>query len=168
MTATPRIPRSTRGFSMILMLVTITLLGIFAVVSTRLIVATLRLYDEAGRAEGAAMMAEAALANLRRDVWGARRIDADGARSLTVETSDKTTVAWRVDADGTLVRKTSGATPGATPAAAPRRWAELGKRIAFESDGATVTVRGLDNGADRAGGLRLTSRVLAAAKAGAS
>jgi hypothetical protein len=165
---TPLIPftparRQCRGFGIIMMLVMISLLAVFAVVATRLIGTTLGLYREAGRIDAEARWTDAAIRQLRADAWSANRITAQGTKTLTIDAGGGAgAVAWRVDPDGALVRTAPGAggaagAPGATGDA--QRWPEIGARLSFEWDGAALTVRGADRGADRAGGIRMISQV---------
>jgi len=160
----PRRARA-RGFGLIMMMVVIGLLGVFALVSTRLIHTTLGLYREAGRIDDEARWVDAALRQLRSDVWSARQVTPNGPRSLTIDTGPAgvsgAAVQWRVDADGALVRTGPGA------GAEAQRWPEVGARLAFDWDGVALTVRGADRGADRAGGIRMASQVKLAEAGGA-
>jgi hypothetical protein len=145
-----------------MMLVALSLLGVFAVVSTRLIYTTLALYREAGRVDAEARSMDAATSQLRADVWSARQVTPQGPQSVTIDTGPGgAAVAWRVEADGTLVR----AGPGA--GIELRRWPEVGARLSFAWDGVALTVRGADRGADRAGGMRMASQVKLAEAGGA-
>jgi hypothetical protein len=154
-----------------MMLVAIALLGAFAVVATRLIQTTLGLYREAGRVEVEARWIDLASQQLRSDVWSARQITAQGTQSLTIGTTGTSTgtgtdagggdVTWQVATDGALVRTAPG------PAGDVQRWPEIGARLAFEWDGIALTVRGIDRGVDRAGGIRMISQVKLAEAGGA-
>ena len=140
-----------------IMMLAVTLLGIFAVVATRLIGSTMTLYREAATIDAEARLTDSALRRLRRDVWASARVDRTGPQSITVTDGAGRAVAWWVETDGTLVRWPAGAR-GAGPEA-PRRWAAVGARLSFEWDGRSLLVRGADRGADRAGGIRMTSQV---------
>jgi hypothetical protein len=147
-----------------MMLVALVLLGAFAVVATRLIRTTLGLYREAGRVEVEARWVDLATRQLRADVWSARQITAQGTQSLTISTSAGgagADVTWQVASDGALVRTAPG------PAGDVQRWPEIGARLSLEWDGIALTVRGVDKGVDRAGGVRMISQVKLADAGGA-
>jgi hypothetical protein len=154
---------SAAGFAMVAMMVVLALLGVFAVVSTRLIKTTLDLYREAGRIDGEARVMDLALERVRQDAWSARQVDVASPKSIAIERgAGGGAVQWRVEADGTLVREEGGA--GAETA---RRWPGVGARLSFEWDGTALAVRGADRGADRAGGVRMPSQLKLAEAGGA-
>jgi type II secretory pathway pseudopilin PulG len=146
-----------RGFTMIAMMVAIGLLGVFAVVATHLMQTTMKLYREAGSADAYARGVESATRLLRADAWAARRVTVAGEHSVTLERDDARSVVWQVDAEGNLLRTPAGVAETIDP---PARWPEIGRRMSFASDGTCLLVRGMDRGADRAGGIRMTSQVM--------
>jgi hypothetical protein len=152
-----------------MMLVVLGLLGVFAVVATRLIHTTLGLYREAGRVEDEAQWVDAAVRQLRRDVWSAGEVTLQGTQAVTVSTGGTGAVEWRVDPQGALVRSAlvRSAPGGGDGAGATRRWPEVGGRLTFAWDGVALTVRGADRGADRAGGIRMVSQMKLAEAGGA-
>ena len=157
------------GFSILVLMVVLALLGAFALVATRLIAASLRVHADAGQILGERRMLDAALDQLRRDVWSATKVRIEpGGAVVHVDRGDGTAVAWIVDGNGTLLRAERGrgeppVVSWAPPKAGAPRWPGVGRRLSFEWDGLALTVRGADAGADRAGGLRLVSQVCAAA-----
>jgi hypothetical protein len=155
-----------------MIMVSIALLGVFAVVATRLIGTTMRLYREAGAAEGEARLVDSAIEQLRRDVWGARDVKPQGTQSVLITTGAGRIVSWQVDVSETLIRseridpKNAAEPDLQADLAPPRQWPEIGGRVAFEWDGAELIVQGADGGADRAGGLRLLSQIKLAQSGG--
>jgi hypothetical protein len=83
-------------------------------------------------------------------VWSARQVTAATPKSLSIDLGAARPIAWEVDKDGNVTR---------TDANGPQRWPAVGGRLAFEWDGAALTARGADAGADRVGGLRLPSQL---------
>ena len=153
--------RNKSGFSLLIMMLAIALLGVFAVVATRLIGTTMRLYREAAQIDAEARRVDEAMEQLRRDVWSARQATVAGAQSATIDNGAGRGATWSVDPDGALVRSEPAA------AEAPRRWPEVGGRMSFAWDGVALTVRGADRGADSTGGVRMTSQVKLAEAGGA-
>ena len=163
------IQRRPFGFSILILMVVLALLGAFALVSTRLIASALRVHADAGQVLGERRMLDAAVEQLRRDVWSATQVRIEaGGTPVRLDRGDGTAVVWIVDGNGTLLRAERGlgeppVVPWAAPKAGAPRWPGVGRRLLFQWDGAALTVRGADAGADRAGGLRLVSQVRAAA-----
>ena len=145
------------GFTMIAMLVVLAILGVFAVVATHLMQTTMRLYREAGSAEAHARLLGSAARQLRADAWSARRVTVAGARSVILDRGDGRSAEWQVDDAGNVLRTPRGAADAIDP---PARWPDIGRRISFAWDGTSLLVRGLDRGADRAGGVRMTSQIV--------
>jgi hypothetical protein len=147
-----------------MLMVVLVLLGVFALVAVRLTSTALRVHGEAGRVQTEARLSDAALGQLRRDVWGAREVTLAGTQSVRIDADGGPQVVWGVDAAGTLWRAERGpaeapvVTGEGPPASAPR-WRDVGRRMSFAWDGVALTVRGADAGADRAGGVRLASVV---------
>jgi hypothetical protein len=165
--------RSRAAFALIILLVALVLVSVFALVAARLIGTALRVHGDVGRIQAETRAADAAVSQLRRDVWGARSVTVAGGKSVRIDAGGRESVAWGVDAAGTLWRaeRAPGApplVPGEGPPASAPRWRDVGARMTFAWDGAALVVRGADNGADRAGGLRLVSAVPGDGGAGAT
>ena len=158
---TRRSTKPSRGFGLIMMMLVIGLLAVFAVVATRLIKTTSDLYREAGWLDAEARSIDDALGMLRRDVWAATQAAVAEGGAVSIDRAGEGSVEWNVDGDGTLIR-----TEGAATDPVLRRWPGVGARLKFEWDGVSLRVRGADRGADRVGGIRMTSQVKLAAGGG--
>jgi type II secretory pathway component PulJ len=132
-----RRPRA-RGIAIWEMMVALALLATFAAVSVQLIRSSLRVPHRAAEAGELAGRFDAALGQLRRDVWGATAVKREGqdGRTIRIEHDGVPPIGWAITDDGALLR-TGGAM--AAPAAMERQeWAGVGRGMKFDADGSVL------------------------------
>jgi len=141
------------GIALVEMLIAIGLIAVFLIISARLFTTTIRLSRQSHDAEERIARFDSAVRMLRSDVWGAAEMTGDAKGVLTIA-RDATSIVWRADETGALVRSE---TVGTHP---PReqRWPDLGGRLTFRVEGPVLVVAG-DERSGRAGELRLVSQV---------
>ena len=127
--------RRRRAFTMLEVCVTLSLLGVFALLVVPLWNATWRVHKQAGAAGAAAFQVDAAAARLRADCWaaGAAEVGADGSLRLGPRTH------WSVEAG-----EAGGSTRLVRVAAGARRAFTLppaGEPPAFEARPGSVVLR---------------------------
>jgi type II secretory pathway pseudopilin PulG len=146
-----RFARRRPAFVLLEMMITVALFTVFSIVAFRLVSTTLRIGNEASRAEIAHRLFDAAIAHVREDVWTASVIDVHGPGGVTLDLGRDGggKVTWSVAADGSLVRTLD--VPGADPAR--QNWIGAGDGVTFRADPAGVVLdlqhRGHDSGAYR-------------------
>jgi prepilin-type N-terminal cleavage/methylation domain-containing protein len=129
-----RIERRTgAGFTLTELLVVVLLLGAFIIMSSQVFIVSSRAATESRKRLSLVQRVEGAVGAMRRDVWSAGSIKADGDR-VEMVLAEGQVVTW-VSAKGVLTRSDKGGT---------RSWREL-PAAAFESAGPTLTLR-LDAG----------------------
>ena len=111
----------------------LSLLSAFALVAMKLVSTSLRVSHEAGNASNMTLRFDGALDQLRRDVWGAAKIETPDGQTLRVETaSDGGPITWSVADDGTLARTAASAENSR------QEWSGVARGVTFESDGKVV------------------------------
>lgn len=120
-----------RGIAIYMMLVALAILGVFAVVSSRLWLATLRTTQRAGEATTRAMRLDGMLRQLRQDVWNAKELRSEDPGPVTIVSPDSRTVVWRAADDGTLTRSEGDES---------RRWSEPGVKPSLRLDSPLVVL----------------------------
>lgn len=141
--------RCRHGFTMVEILIAVSLFVVVGYVSARLVHSTIRLSGQVAAAHDQISGGQRAMALLRRDVWGATGIEA-GGRSVHLKRGDHVAVTWRFDEDGALFRDS---TDGA------QRWGGLIREGAFAAEGAVLVIRGIEAD-DRPVEVRIASQVL--------
>lgn len=132
-----RMKSRTAGFSLIEVVLVLTLLTIFAGVATKLFVGSFVIKKDALHAGQSIAQNDATIRRLRTDVWGASAIRSDGPDQATIEMHDGSGVRWELhvttiddETQAHLIRteiRDGVETPG------DPLWAPLG--IGFEADG---------------------------------
>lgn len=99
----PSTPVRRRGFMLLTMLVVLILLGVGALLASRLFLASLRTTAAAQETHTRAVRFDGMLRQLRQDVWSAGRIDSVDTQTFDLITSAGT-VQWRFGADAAITR----------------------------------------------------------------
>lgn len=137
-----------RGFSLLLLLVSLVLIGAFSLVFVRTFALSMQSTRAASKAEIQTVRLDDLLAALQRDVWRATTIRADGGQlTLRIDGQD---VTWNAS-DQSIQR-------GGTP---QRRWDNLELRLRFAGHPAGVELVIAD-----LRGVELSRRILASANVG--
>jgi type II secretory pathway pseudopilin PulG len=144
-----RQPPRRGGFMMFELLAAIILLGVFALVATRLFTWSMRVTAEAPQSEGQILLFDSMLEQLRDDAWTSANVRTIDERSIDVNDG---AIRWAVGADGSVTRTSTG---GET-----RAWRAVGQRVRFEPDEAGVVVRVLDARGAAADRILLPSEVV--------
>jgi type II secretory pathway pseudopilin PulG len=120
------------GFWLIELLFVLGLLGIVAILATKLFTATIRLGQDATQAQNHAATLDSISAVLRSDLWAAAKFEvaADGRRATIA--GGKEEVTWSIDGE-TMTRLEKDSPT-------PRRWS-IAKETTFDADGAMLVLR---------------------------
>lgn len=127
--------RTERGYTLLEMVVLISLLGVFLLVGSELWRVTTLTTRNARQVETDAVRIEMVLDRLRRDAWSAQRVEshADGCR---LQMADGREIEWRVTDGVQLVRSVRA--EGA--AEQSQAWPIFAERVSFGGGGDTVHV----------------------------
>jgi len=93
---------------MIEILVALGLLTVFALLATRLFVASMRTIDQSSQRIDTLIRFDGMMRALRADVWSATAIDRVTENTLIVKTGDAGTVRWTIGPHGELTRTANG------------------------------------------------------------
>src|SRR5262249_18755390 len=93
-----------RGFTLIEMLVTVILLGVFGLLVAQLFHATFMLNYDTANAHNAVPSFNFAAGRMRTDVWSAKKVELKSAHSATVTTAGDSAITWTID-QGVLARE---------------------------------------------------------------
>jgi Tfp pilus assembly protein PilX len=145
------------GYSLTEILFVLGLLTIFAVVATRLFGSTVRIMYASADEQNTTSALDSAMRALRGDAWNASTLATPDPHSLRIAQAEQS-VEWSIDQEGNLIRSTHPAKASATA----QRWPGLGRHLAFESAGAAVNVRVLDQRQKPSAQVSLVSQVMLA------
>ena len=144
------------GFTLGHLLIALPLLAVFTLVSTQLLLATMRASTDVRTSAESAARLDGALHRLRADAWGATEISVQGG-SATLRLPGGSTVVWQSEpAAGRLVRTADGAST---------RWDGLPPGIGFAADAASLRVTVPNPAANRTDEVTMASQVLLAGRA---
>ena len=130
-----------RGIMLVEVLSAIILLAAFMIVSTQVLRTSLRAPQAGGDAAAGQARFDAALAQLRRDVWGAGKFEVIDPQTLRVERPGRPVVSWSVVEDGSLVRTLAQADAAGEQSEPMRReWPGIAKGVTFEAAGLVLTL----------------------------
>ena len=99
--------RSRRGFTLLMLLLVLSMLGVGALLATRLFQVALRTTVATQDAHTRALRFDNMLNQLRRDVWSAGGIKAVDAQTLDLQHAGSA-VRWQLHADATVTRDAKG------------------------------------------------------------
>jgi hypothetical protein len=103
----PTRDRRRRGFTLMTMLAVLLLLGVGALLATKLFLASMRTTAAAQETHTRIVRFEGMIRHLRQDVWGAGAITAADASSLELRNGELA-LLWHIQPDGTITRTTAG------------------------------------------------------------
>jgi hypothetical protein len=149
------------------MMLAIILFGVFMLVAVQVLRTSLRASHAADEAAAAGLRFDGAVGQLRRDLWGASKVEAVGAKGVRLERPGQSAVTWSVSDDGSLVRTLAQAPAADDETDAERReWPGVAKHVQFQVNGAVVSL--VESDAPGSGGRRvsLVSQVLLAGGGG--
>jgi hypothetical protein len=126
-------PNRVRAFTLVEMVIVISMLLFFGMISVHVTNLCLRIPREAAQSQSAFERFDIAVNRLRQDVWAARSLRCSDETTLEIGT-DGPAVTWHVESDGALSRT---ATEAGQPTPSVRRW-ESGQPMRFAVDGPTL------------------------------
>jgi prepilin-type N-terminal cleavage/methylation domain-containing protein len=115
-----------RGFSLIEVLLALSLLGVFLLIASRVIVANIHAQTANLTAEGNTARFDRAVIALRADVANSKSVEMPEPAVLRIHLADNQTIEWRAD-HHSLIRSASD----------NRTW-DVGQSLNFKLDGAVV------------------------------
>jgi len=143
-----------RGFTVLEILVVLSLMVTVALVATRLFRSTLRLTHQADASADMVARVDDAMRVLRGDVWSAGRIQTDDERTVTLTGGDGAVITWHLLPGGTLTRDAEGASSGR------RAWKALTLPMTFRAEGAGLVIDIADMPEYSGGTTHLVSQLL--------
>ena len=130
---TKRISR--RGYTLMEVLCTLSLLGTFALIATRLFTSSFKVMWQTSQASEIPMRFDAAISTLRSDLASAASVDIPDAHSLIVHDTAGKTIQWQSDGRHEISRHDTNA---------QRNW-DVGQSIEFHREGAIVLIHPQDS-----------------------
>ena len=126
--------RSHRGFMLIEMMIVLSLLAIFAVAATQLMVLCIRVPKQVGQKRDQIVRFDLAMGRLRQDIWRANSLRCIDAHTLQIQSPGDQDVSW--EARNGQISRSAG------HSSTKERWS-LGADVSFVSrpSGAEVDVR---------------------------
>jgi type II secretory pathway component PulJ len=112
-------------------LIAVMFMAVFATLSVEVVRSTLRVSRDAGEAAALSARFDGAVAQLRRDVWGAAKVSSTDPATLRIELPNAKPVMWTVTKDGALSRAAESD---------HQKWPEVAAGLTFEADATTVTI----------------------------
>jgi type II secretory pathway component PulJ len=103
-----RSARNSRAFTLTELLVILMLFGVASLLSARLFTSSMQVIASAPRAQTHFAVVDRIAANLRRDVWGAVKVEISDAHTLVLTEADETRVQWKVNDEGITRISSSG------------------------------------------------------------
>jgi prepilin-type N-terminal cleavage/methylation domain-containing protein len=126
---------SRRGYTLLELLCTLSLLGTFALIATRLFTSTFKVMWQTSQSSEVPMRFDAAISTLRSDLASAASVDVPDAHSMIVHDTAGKTIRWQCDGRHEISRHDS---------ATQRNW-DVGQSIEFHRVGAIVLIRPQDS-----------------------
>jgi len=142
------------AFTLIEMLFVIVLLGIAMPLQVRVFRTTMRVITDTPAFTNMQASIENMVASLRRDVWGATKIETPDPATIILTLSNGTTARWQLGADG-VVRQIDGPNP-----ATPQRWL-IPFALQAQRQGGALLLRSISIHEDERTECRFLSQVLA-------
>jgi type II secretory pathway pseudopilin PulG len=127
--------RRNQGYLIIEVLIVLMLLGVFALVATRLFYASMKVITASSSGTDPAMRFDTAIAALRQDLSTADSSEMPDAKTLVIHAPGNQIVRWQADGTHELSRESMGQ---------QRRW-DVAAPVEFHRDGSIVLVRPIDN-----------------------
>ena len=128
-------PRA-RGYMIFEMMVALGILAFFALLATALFGNSMKLVREGAATQDRLARYDAAVAELRRDVWSATQIETPAPGTARLTLADGSVAEWVTDDQGGLTRTLAGAGDDGAGEPARRAWSAAAPGLTFrESDG---------------------------------
>jgi hypothetical protein len=120
----------------------IILLAAFRVVGTQVLRIGLRAPREGGDAAAMQARFDAAVGQLRRDVWGSSKFEVIDLQTVRIERPERPAVTWSVTDEGALARTLATAPPVGEESddAARREWAGVARGVTFVAAGPVLSL----------------------------
>jgi prepilin-type N-terminal cleavage/methylation domain-containing protein len=158
-------PTARRAFSLMEVLAVVVLLSAFALLASRVFMASMDLTRRSQAAQKAFGQVDYAVALLRQDLWNARGVRAADPQHLLIEQAGGRTIRWRYQPAGDdgpaawwrTVNGGSAEKSGEESARLP--WAPEAPQLSFTTDAAGVVLHLTGRGVESASRLRLVSQV---------
>ena len=138
--------KNSRGFTVVEVLVTLSLLTIFFGLAGVVFKSTIMLSGDSADLCNRASQTDSAVFQLRRDVWNSAKLATNGQNSVDMEFSDGGRISWIIDPQQSATRTDSRG--------ARTRWNGIGEKWSLSVDGSCLALR---DGGDE---LRLPSQIL--------
>jgi hypothetical protein len=121
-----------RGFTILEVIMTLGLLVMFFAASGEVFRSTVLLSSAGENLSNQSSQIDSAVWQLRKDVWNSRSISVPATNSVELSIDDKTSILWKIDSAGDLVR--------ATPSGNPQRWPAIGTGWTFSTDAVSISI----------------------------
>jgi prepilin-type N-terminal cleavage/methylation domain-containing protein len=138
--------RNRRAFTILEMMIALSLLAVFSVVAVRVTNLCMRLPQKSAASQSGVERFDVAFSVLRQDVWAAQSLRCPDEQTLEISAGGPA-VVWHMGTDASLSRSVA---QSGRPGASIRRW-QCDQRIQFSAAGPTVLVTAVqDSQATRA------------------
>ncbi len=135
-----------RGFTLLEIIMALSLLLIFFGVAGELFKSTLMLSYDSRELSNQNSRIDSAIFQLRRDVWNASRMTVSGNKSVDLSSSDGIKITWNVNLDNGVTRTDAQGRC--------ERWEGIGQNWSLAADGSCLTIDAVT------GEMRLPSQIL--------
>ena len=122
--------QNNRAFTITELLVLLLLFGVASLLSARLFTSSMQVIASAPQSQTHFAAIDRIAAELRRDVWGANKIEIPDPHTLVLNQSDSTSVRWQLTDEGITRASSSG----------DQRW-PLNMSLTFAQHGAVVVLQ---------------------------
>jgi type II secretory pathway pseudopilin PulG len=117
------------GLTLIDMLIAIGLISIFSVLAVKLVATSMRVSNEATRTQDLSSRFDSAVSQLRRDVWGAAKLESPDGKSIQISRDGEPAISWKILDDGTISRVAPDV---------QQQWAKVGAGMTVKIEGSLV------------------------------
>jgi prepilin-type N-terminal cleavage/methylation domain-containing protein len=124
-----------RGYTLIELLLTLSLLGVFSLIATHLFGSSFQVMSQSAQVTEFPMRFDAAVNSLRSDIAEAISIDLPNPRSLIAKNSAGETIQWEIDGNHHLLRQDNSTS---------RSW-DVGEAIEFRREGDLLLIHPSDS-----------------------
>ena len=145
------------GVALIELLILISFLSAFVVISGKLFADMLRISTDATRSRAYVQRYEHVLGRLRTDVWNATDLSVPDAQTVRIQLAGDRAITWRLQSDPDRVVRTE--TVGQA-VASEQPWPGGLPHLTFQRDGPVLVLRAVGSPARRSDETHLVSQVL--------
>jgi prepilin-type N-terminal cleavage/methylation domain-containing protein len=147
--------RAARGFMLVELMVVISLLAVFALVATKVLVLSINVPHEVGKKRDAIVRFDSVVTRLRDDVWTASAIQSPDPRTLEIHSNTGPAITWKIEENG--IRRMTPDSP------AGQHWS-LTEKLQFTAEGPAVTLT-VNDDPDTVGKIQMLSQRMLLAEA---